>query len=226
MEERGDRENMEKNGSKLVDTLDEHRRKVFIYGKWQWVRYRSMVCLAKFMKGRQVRAVWMQFEDISGKLSKRRLLLSTCSTLTAEEVFSYYAKRWSIEDLSNQMKNRWGWRETWQYSRQVLQRWTQILSLAYALPQLLAIYCGDQVKNMMQLTPWRKKSQVTAGRVRLGLQNILGNVRIRDWWNPKCRKFQPPIRPKSSPRMTFRSNPANIKVSKNNAAGRNSPPPG
>jgi hypothetical protein len=31
--------------------------------KWQWVRYRSAVCLAKFMQGHKVRAVWMQFED-------------------------------------------------------------------------------------------------------------------------------------------------------------------
>lgn len=210
----------------LVNTLQEHRRNVFIYGKWQWVRYRTVVCLAKFMKGRHVRAVWMQFEDSAGKLSKQRLLLTTCSTLSAEEVFSYYARRWSIEDLFNQMKNRWGWRETWQQSRQVLHRWTQILSLAYALPQLLAIYCGDQVKSMLQLTPWRKESQITAGRVRLGLQNILGNVRIRDWWNPKCRKFQPPIWPEFSPQMTIRSNSPNIKVSKNNAVGRNPPPAG
>jgi len=150
----------EKYTPELVATLREHRRKVFLYGKWQWVHYRSAVCLAKCMKGCRVRAVWLQFEDSNGKLSKQRLLLSTCAMLTAEEVFSYYARRWSIEDLFNQMKNRWGWRETWQQSRQVLHRWTQILSLAYALPQLLATYCGDKVKNMIQLTPWRKESQV------------------------------------------------------------------
>jgi hypothetical protein len=171
----------EKLTQELVETLPENRRKVFLYGKWQWVRYRSTVCLAKFMKGRQVRAVWMQFEDCAGNLSRQRLLLSTCATLSAEDLFSHYSKRWSIEDLFNQLKNRWGWRETWQQSRQVLHRWTQILSLSYALPQLLAIYCGEQVKNMMQITPWRAKRQVTAGRVRLGLQIILGNVRVWDW---------------------------------------------
>lgn len=209
----------------LVENLQEHRINVFIYGKMQWVRYRSVVCLARFMKGRKVRAVWMQFEDYAGKLSKQRLLLSTCATLTAEEVFQHYARRWSIEDLFNQLKNRWGWRETWQQSRQVLHRWTQILSLAYALPQLLAMYCGDQVQSMMDLTPWRKKSQVTAGRVRMGLQNILSNVRIRDWWNPKCKKFQPPTRPDSSQQVTTRGNPANIKGSKNISVGKNHRPP-
>ena len=210
----------------IVASLPEHRRKVFLYGKMQWVRYRSAVCLAKFMKGRQVRAVWMQFEDCAGRLSKQRLLLSTCATLTAEEIFQHYAKRWSIEDLFNQMKNRWGWRETWQQSRQVLHRWTQILSLAYALPQLLAMYCGDQVQGMMDLTPWRKKNPVTAGRVRMGLQNILGNVRIRDWWNPKCRKFEAPAGPEAPPKETIRGNPLVFKGSKNSSVEKNPPPVG
>ncbi len=182
-----------------VFALPEIRELVFLYGEWQWVRYRTALCLAKFMKGRKVRAVWMQFEDKNGKLSKQRLILSTKSELTAQQIFAYYGRRWSIEDLFNQMKNRWGWREAWQQSRQVLHRWTQILSIGYALPQLLATYCADQVQDLIQLTPWRKKSQVTAGRVRLGLRTLLSNVRIRAWWNPKCRKFKPPKEPRPGP---------------------------
>jgi hypothetical protein len=89
------------------------------------------------------------------------------------------------------MKNGWGWREAWQQSRQVLHRWTQILSAAYALPQLLAIYCGEQMEELMRLTPWRKKAPVTAGQVRLGLRLFFSTVRVRDWWNPTCRKFEP-----------------------------------
>jgi hypothetical protein len=133
----------------------------------------------------------VQFEDESGKLSKQRLLLSTHSTLSAAEVFKYYARRWSIEDLFNQMKNGWGWRETWQQSRQVLHRWAQILSAAYALPKLLSTYCSNQMEDLLRLTPWRNKAPVTAGQVRLGLQIFFSNVRVRDWWNPTCRKFQP-----------------------------------
>jgi len=41
---------------------------VFLYGKWQWVRYRTAACLAKFLRGHRVRAMWMQFEDEDGKL--------------------------------------------------------------------------------------------------------------------------------------------------------------
>ena len=208
----------------VVAALPEYRKQVFLYGKKQWVRYRSAVCLAKFMQGHKVKAVWMQFEDESGKLSKQRLILSTLCDLSAEEIFSYYARRWSIEDLFNQMKNKWGWREAWQQSRQVLHRWTQILSVSYALPQLIATYCGDQVEDFMQLTPWRKEKQVTAGRVRLGLQMILGNVRIRDCWNPTCRKFQPPFQNESSPNEACTPQWQEYVMSKNNIA-ENSPPP-
>ena len=62
----------------------------------------------------------MQFEGDSSALSKQRLLLATHSGLNDDEVFKDTARRWSIEDLFNQMKNGWGWRETWQQSRQVL----------------------------------------------------------------------------------------------------------
>jgi hypothetical protein len=209
----------------VVAALPEIREWVYIYGKWQWVRYRSAICLAKFMAGRKVRAVWMQFEDEKGKLSKQRLILSTLSDLTANEIFAYYARRWSIEDLFNQMKNRWGWREAWQQSRQVLHRWTQILSIGYALPQLLATYCSDQVQNLILLTPWRKQNQITAGRVRLGLQNILCNVRIRDWWSPKCRKFQPPIRSQAPRDEQAGAECQLYTLSKNNLAEHSPPPP-
>ena len=182
----------------VVAGLPEHREEVFLYGHKQMVRYRSARCLAKFMKGRTIRAVWMQFEDTSGNLSKTRVLISTQPELSAKEIFTYYARRWSIEDLFNQMKNRWGWREAWQQSRQVLHRWTQILSVAYALPQLLATYRTDQWQCLAKLTPWRMKRPVTAGRVRMMLQMILGNVRVRDWWNPKCHKFEPPDQRDSS----------------------------
>jgi len=207
-----------------VVALPEVRHWVFLYGKWQWVRYRTAVCLAKFLHGHQVRAVWMQFEDDAGKLSKQRLLLSTRSELRAEEIFKYYARRWSIEDLFNRMKNGWGWREAWQQSRQVLHRWTQILSAAYALPQLLATYCGEQMEQLMRLTPWRKKATVTAGQVRLGLRLFFGNVRVRDWWNPTCRKFQPGSAPTKPGETVPSGKNARRRLSKNNREA-NSPPP-
>ncbi len=210
--------------AEVVEALPEVREWVYLYNKWQWVRYRSALCLAKFMNGRKVRAVWMQFEDEDGKLSKQRLLLSSRSDLTPRQIFAYYGRRWSIEDLFNQMKNRWGWKETWQQSRQVLHRWTQILSLSYALPQLLATYCADQIQELIQLTPWRKQNETTAGRVRLGLRNILNNVRIRQWWNPKCRKFRPPLEAFGELKDQLGSQNQLYRLSKSNLVEKHPPP--
>jgi hypothetical protein len=123
---------------------------VFLYGNWQWVRYRTAIFMLKFLRGSQIRAVWMHFEDKSSALSKQRLLLSTHSALRTDQVFKDYSRRWTIENLFNQMKNGWSWREAWQQSRQLLHRWTQIFSAAYALPQLLSTYCSDQMNEIIR----------------------------------------------------------------------------
>jgi hypothetical protein len=208
----------------VVSFLPEFREEIFLYGKWQIVRYRTAICLARFLKGRKVRAVWAQFESADGKLSKQRLLISTDSTIMAQQIFVYYGRRWSIEDLFNQLKNKWGWKDAWQQSRTVLHRWTQIIFIAFALPQLLSTYCEDQLQEMLELTPWRKKNDITAGRVRLGLGYLLSNVRVREWWNPKCRIFKPPINQQvpSSPKDVTRNKCFGI--SKSNIAV-NKPPP-
>lgn len=91
-----------------------------------------------------------------------------------------------------QMKHAWGVAEAWQQSRQVLARWVQILSIAYALPQLLALAAGPQLQHFANLTPWRRNQPLTAGRVRLGLQRLFAQVNVRAWWDPKSRKFRPP----------------------------------
>lgn len=178
--------------SETVAAFPEYRESVMIYGKEQWIRYRSTRCLARFMKAKLVRAVWIQIEDKNGKLSRQRLLLSTNPELSALEIITSYARRWPIEDLFNQMKNRWGWREAWQQTRQVLHRWTQILSIGFALPQLLTIVGGQQVQSLANIAPWRSRHPLTAGQIRLGLQRIFRQVSVRQLWNPKSRKFEHP----------------------------------
>ena len=192
----GKRGRPRKYGDKLtperIKRLHYKKEHHFIYGKWQWVYYKSIIAKARFLKGEQVKAVWVYFVDENGSATNERLILSTNITLSPWEIVSAYAKRWSIETMFAQIKNNWGWKEAWQQSRQVLHRWTQILSLGYAIPQLLVLLGGAQMQKLSFLTPWRSKKIVTAGQVRLWLKMILSHVRVRDWWNPKSQKFQPP----------------------------------
>ncbi len=174
-----------------VASLPEVRQQFAIYGKTQTVHYRSAIVLARFLKGRPVRMVWSQLEKEDGTRTQTSLILSTDITLSGARVILGYGRRWSIEDLFNQLKNRWGWKETWQQSRQVLHRWVQILSVSYAIPQLLALLNDAKVSYLASFAPWRQKQPVTAGRVRQGLQRFFGHVNIRAMWNPKSGKFGP-----------------------------------
>lgn len=174
-----------------VASLPEVRQQFTIYGKTQTVYYRSAIVLARFLKGRPVRMVWSQLEKEDGTRTQTSLILSTDISLSGARIILGYGRRWSIEDLFNQLKNRWGWKETWQQSRQVLHRWVQILSVSYAIPQLLALLNDAKVAYLASFAPWRQKQPITAGRVRQGLQRYFGHVNIRALWNPKSGKFGP-----------------------------------
>ena len=153
-----------------------------------------MIAKARFLDGQLVKVVWVQFENEDGSLKPARLLLTTRTNISGIDIIKAYAKRWSIEPMFHQLKNRWGWNETWQQSRQVLHRWVQIISLSYALVQLLTYWKESAGQEMHLDIPWRKHAPITAGLVRLKLQRNLQQVAVRDWWDVKSRIFKPPAR--------------------------------
>jgi hypothetical protein len=136
-----------------IASLPEVRQQLTVYGKTQTVYYRSAVVLARFLKGRAVRMVWSQFEKEDGTRSQQCLILSTDIALSGARIILGYGRRWSIEDLFNQLKNRWGWKETWQQTRQVLHRWVQILFVSYAIPQLLVLLNDAKVTYLDSFSP-------------------------------------------------------------------------
>lgn len=181
----------EKVSAEWIDSLPQVSMECFIYGKTQMVYYRSAIVLARFLNGRAVRIVWSQLVNEDGSRTKPSLILSTDISMSAARVILNYGRRWSVEDLFNQLKNRWGWKETWQQSRQVLHRWVQILSVSYAIPQLLVLLDDVKVTLLASFAPWRLKQPITAGRVRQGLQRFFGHADIRAMWHPKSRIFGP-----------------------------------
>ena len=185
-----------KYGAKLtpdrVAQLPLAQLRVFVYGAWHTAYYRSEVVLARFLGGQRVRAVWVTLERDSGTRSAPRLLLSTDLTLSPAEILQAYCRRWAIEDLFNQLKNRWGWKETWQQSRQVLHRWVQILSTGYALPQLLTYQGLLDPDDVRFLYPWRYNQPPTAGMVRDLIAHLFRHVDLRALWDAKRQKFRAP----------------------------------
>lgn len=74
-----------------IQALPVTELKLTLYGKEQLIRLRSVVAMARFLKGTPVRAVWCSFYDTDKQSgSKARLLLATkvCLSLVAEESFT------------------------------------------------------------------------------------------------------------------------------------------
>src|SRR4051812_39967985 len=108
-----------------VAALPEHHSAEILYGKLEIVRYRTCLVAARFLRGRVVRAVWVELErpDRRDKPRQQRLLICTDPALSAPLVISGYAKRWAVESLFRNLKHGFGLKEAWQQSRQVLMRW-------------------------------------------------------------------------------------------------------
>jgi len=71
-----------------VAALPEHRSAAILYGKLEVVRYRTGLVAARFLRGRVVRAVWVELERPNRRDKPRvqRLLICTDPALSALEV--------------------------------------------------------------------------------------------------------------------------------------------
>ena len=161
-----------------VAALPEHRSAAILYGKLEVVRYRTGVVAARFLRGRMVRAVWVDLEhpDRRDKPRQQRLLICTDPALSAELVISGYAKRWAVESLFRNLKHGFGLKDAWQQSRQALMRWVTVLAVAYAIPQMLAFTDPARLAGLAQPAPWRAPGTRTAGLIQAGIARILREV--------------------------------------------------
>jgi len=163
-----------------------------LQGKKQKLRYRSKIVKARFINGCLVRAVWSEYYDEKKMQWRRaRLLISTNTNLSAEQVIIAYNRRWSIESMYNQLKCAWGLKEAWQQTRQTLHRWVHITMIGYGLMVLLSMTHTKSVANLCNHSPWRAKGTQTAGHIRKGLTKIFRHVEVRQWWDKKRQIFKP-----------------------------------
>src|SRR5881398_2271351 len=161
-----------------VEALPVRRSARILHGKLEVVRYRTRRVAARFLKGRVVRAVWVELErpDRRDRPAEERLLVCTDPDLPATEVITSYAKRWAVEPLFAAMKHGWGLKDAWQRSRQVLMRWVTILAAGYALSQMLAYADPARTPGLASPAPWRPPGTRTAGLIQAGLTRLLRGV--------------------------------------------------
>ena len=162
----------------LIEALPLHRSAQVLYGNLEVVRYRTALVTARFLKGRVVRAVWVQLErpDRRKGSTEERLLICTDPGLPATEIITGYAKRWSVEPLFAAIKHQWGLKDAWQRSRQVLMRWVTLVAAGYALSQILAHLDPARLPGLADPAPWRPRDARTAGLIQAGFARILHAV--------------------------------------------------
>jgi DDE superfamily endonuclease len=158
-----------------IEALPVHRSARILHGRLEVVRYRTRRVAARFLKGRVVRAVWVELErpDRRDRPTEERLLVCTDPDLPATEVVTSYAKRWAVEPLFAAVKHGWGLKDAWQRSRQVLMRWITILAAGYALSQMLAYADPARVPGLADPAPWRPPGTRTAGLIQAGMARLL-----------------------------------------------------
>lgn len=157
-----------------------------VYGGPKLVKYRSTECLARFLKGQRIVAVWCQLPE----QKNWTLILSTDLTLTPEQIIKFYARRWKIEPMFNEVKHAYGIGSAWQQDAQSLHRWVTMLCVAYSLTRMLsAILQNKAGKSLVPIIPWRNPKIVTAGMVAIGLKIFFRHFSFGRLWNPKSKKL-------------------------------------
>ena len=176
----------------MRDLLPAQEMELMLYGKRQRVRIRSVIAVARFLRGVPVRAVWCEMHQDDGTWSRPRLILATETDLTARNVVEIYATRWGIEPLFHNLKRWWGVTNLWQQSKQALELWMQIRCTAYALTQLLALRLWASFP-LMEIAPWRKGALITAGLFGQWMRIQFIGLRVRDAYDPKSQNFVMPF---------------------------------
>ena len=176
----------------MLDALPMTEMELTLYGKSQRVRLRSVIAIARFLKGLPVRAVWCEMRQDDGTWSRPRLILATETSLTAQEVVEIYAERWGIEPLFHNLKRWWGVTNLWQQSKGALELWMQIRSTAYALMQMLALKLWSSFP-LMEIAPWRKGAMITAGLFGQWMRIQFIGLRVRSAFDPKSGNFVMPF---------------------------------
>jgi len=176
----------------MLDMWPPQEMELRLYGKVQRVRMRSVVAVARFLKGLPVRAVWCERHQNDGTWSRPRLILATETSLTAREVVEIYAMRWGIEPLFHNLKRWWGVANLWQQSKPALELWMQIRCTAYALMPWLALKLWASFP-LMEMAPWRKGTIITAGLFGQWMRIQFIGLRLRSAFDQKSGNFVMPF---------------------------------
>ena len=103
---------------------------------------------------------WVLLQDPEGKLAPVALL-STDLELTAEQIVSYFARRWSVEVTLEETRAHLGVETQRQWSEKAIERTTPVLLGLFSIITLLADRLQQQGTLLVDTTAWYKKEKPT-----------------------------------------------------------------
>jgi len=168
-------------GKRIKPELDDLKkeRTLQIYARVVNVKYKEVICKARFLNYEIVKAVWVRFDDAESI----RLLISTDTTLSGEEMIRRYALRWDIESMFNELKNRFKFKMIMLQTPRSYYQFLYFKIWAFIIIKLSSIQFKQRVTDYIkEMLPWRvhhkKGVTVTAGSTQLALQNIFSTLHI------------------------------------------------
>jgi len=173
----------------ILQNYLRHTVKLHAYGKRRTFQFHCLTAQVRFLKGHLCKIVWSRFLDDHDRWTKWHLMICTDKNLSGNDIIATYALRWWTEPMFNELKNLFGLINAWQQTRQVLARWTMLLSLAYSLPRLLSLWLGPVKGEKFFSIPWRTNRPVTAGWIADAITHYFFGFPIRRLWDRKTQKL-------------------------------------
>lgn len=179
-----------KRGKRLEPKVEDLNKEttLHLYGREVTLRYKQAICKAKFLNYEVIKAIWIEFDNNNSL----RLILSTDTTLKAEEIIKRYAKRWDIEPMFDELKNRFKFKDIMMHSTHSYYQFLYFKIWCFIIIKLSSIEFSHSVTEFIkEMLPWRvhykKGVSVTAGSTQLALQNIFSTLHIELFF-PKLNK--------------------------------------
>jgi hypothetical protein len=179
-----------KKGKRIKPQLKDLKksRTLNLYGRVVKVQYKEAICKARFLKYEIVKAVWVRFDESQSF----RLIISTNEKLSGEEIIKRYAKRWDIEPMFNELKNRFKFKDIMMHTSRSYYQFLYFKIWCFIIIKLSSLHFKksiiDYVKDFL---PWRvhhkKGITVTAGSTQLALKSVFSTLHIHLFF-PKVDK--------------------------------------
>jgi hypothetical protein len=117
---------------------------------------------------------WVLLRDPAGKLAPSALL-STDEQLTAEQIISYFVRRWSVEVPFEEARAHLGLETQRQWSDKAIERTMPVLLGLFSIITLLADSLQKKAGLQMAVTAWYKKEKPTFSDAIATVRRLLWN---------------------------------------------------